>query len=318
MGSASKRYSLCTIEHYSVNHIPSIFASTPFKFVIEDDTFYIHQDLVSQHSKPLDRLMNGSMTEAQNGFAVLEDVDADTFIRFTQWAYRGYYSAASISTQKESSHDPCEGRPHVCGLHEESGEADPGVVLEMVEAPLIEAEYDLPAPIDTYWGLSSKKSKHSKKIFHETEVNSSQQRLKEDFIKRKYTSRQASIRIPPPVPNRKPSEDYTETLLSHVRVYVFAEKFDIHLLRRLALEELHATLATFTLHRVRTRDIIELLRYSYANTSDKEGEEMRAMLTQYIGYEMDTLIKDTSFTELLIEDGGALLANFLEMVGKRI
>ena len=108
--------------------------------------------------------------------------------------------------------------------------------------------------------------------------------------------------------------------LSHAQLYVFAEKYDVQPLKAYALEELHATLAIYTLYLVRTGDIIALLRYVYRNTGQSNGgkEKLRKMLTAYIGYEMDTLMKDEDFRDLMIEDGGPLLGDFLTMVGERI
>ena len=40
-------------------------------------------------------MIHGSMVEAKQGFATLEDVDLDTFLRFVQWLYHGYYDAAN-------------------------------------------------------------------------------------------------------------------------------------------------------------------------------------------------------------------------------
>ena len=55
---------------------------------------------MSKYSKPLDRMMNGSMEEAQKGFAVLEDVEEGTFTRFSRWLYTGNYEAAKFSIVK--------------------------------------------------------------------------------------------------------------------------------------------------------------------------------------------------------------------------
>jgi hypothetical protein len=108
--------------------------------------------------------------------------------------------------------------------------------------------------------------------------------------------------------------------LSHARLYVFAEKYDIQRLKTLALEELHRTLAVYNLHRRRTGDIIALLRYVYANTivSARGGEDLRTLLKDYVGCEMNTLIKDEEFSELMLDDGGALLRDFMKLVVKRL
>ena len=37
------------------------------------------------------------MSEAEEGFAKLNDVDEGTFVRFSQWACKGYYPAANFT-----------------------------------------------------------------------------------------------------------------------------------------------------------------------------------------------------------------------------
>jgi hypothetical protein len=79
--------------------VPSRFDSEPFKFIVNGKTAYIHKALVARVSKPLDRLMNGHMSEAQLGEAELKEVDEETFARFCQWLYAGAYSAAAFSNR---------------------------------------------------------------------------------------------------------------------------------------------------------------------------------------------------------------------------
>jgi hypothetical protein len=91
-------------------------------------------------------------------------------------------------------------------------------------------------------------------------------------------------------------------------------------LKSLALEELHNTLAIYTLYRRRTGDIVALLRYVYANTGviTRGGDDLRTLLRDYIGYEMGVLMKDKEFQDLMLEDGGPLLRDFMKMVAKRV
>ena len=79
----------------------SVWKSTPFEFVVEGTTFYVHADLVSRYSKPLDRLMKGGMSEAQKGVAVLQEVGQDTFARFVEWAYQGHYTSGEVIYRPE-------------------------------------------------------------------------------------------------------------------------------------------------------------------------------------------------------------------------
>ena len=250
------------------------------------------------------------MAEAQKGFATLDDVDTGTFVRFIEWAHRGYYTAAEFTTVEYES--PC-----------------PSVSPNDTQAiPAAQAGFDfeesLP-PVLVSWPQSvpsyerGKKSKRFKRASLDTAPKTKEE-LKEAFISRRYTLRLGASENPPPRPNQCPEEDYTDVFLSHVQLYVFADKYDIEKLKVLALEELHATLAIYTLHLARTGDIVTLLRYVYRNTGQSDGseEDLRQMLKTYIGYEMDTLINDGDFRDLMIEDGGPLLGDFITMVGRRI
>lgn len=314
----------------------SVYGSAPFKFVVDGNPYYIHADLVSQHSYPLDRMINGQMAEARKGFAVLEDVDEGTFKRFLEWAYKGYYKAADFEDDRRKSPPPVPSNKEEAEMTEWPEHApepvpddipvaeEPAVEEPAVEEPTLEEMYAEEPPAEEppveeppaeecfeepAWNWS-KKTKTAK-TSHE---------LKLSFLRREYTVRREVISIPPARANRVKFENYTEVFLSHARLYVFAEKYDIQALKTLALEELHNTLKIYTLHRRRTGDIISLLRYSYANTGmpARGGEDLRMLLRDYIGYEMKVLMMDEEFKDLMVEDGGALLADFMQMVAKQI
>lgn len=96
----------------------SIIASPPFRFLVGPDRklFTIHTALVIHHSKPLGALLNGPMLEAKEKCALLEDIDDDTFVRFSQYAYTGDYIAAdpeillhssAIATTHHALNDAC-------------------------------------------------------------------------------------------------------------------------------------------------------------------------------------------------------------------
>ena len=306
MTDLDRRYEVFTVK---LNRIPnassSVYASVPFKFIVDGEPLYIHADLVSLHSKPLDRMMNGTMTEAREGFATLEDVDEGTFVRFIEWAHKGYYTAANFSTAISSP-------PAPTSQGVEEAVPTPQEYVLGLESPI----HEEPAP--------SKKGKKGKKVvsnpwgFQEVHDNLGVKgALKEAFDSRTYTIRRG---FPSPRPNKNSKEDYTDVFLSHAQLYVFAEKYDIQSLKTLALEELHATLVVYTLYDVRTGDIIELLRYVYANTcKPQEGvDDMRSLIFQYVGYEMDALMEAAEFEELIIESGGDLLRDFMRAVSTRI
>ena len=254
------------------------------------------------------------MVEAQEGFAALEDVDEATFIRFIEWAHKGYYTAAEFVQEREDE---------VVTTAQETRSVSQGgdEVAPVPETP----QYFAQAVAESFevdsWSQPYKKGKKSKR---EDEWGVPPQgrkmELKEAFISRKYTVRQTHLIVPSPRPNQNLKEDYTQVFLSHVRLYVFADKYDIQRLKVLALEELHATLAVYNLYHKRTGDIIALLRYVSGNICEREqsNEGMRKLMKQYVGCEMDTLVGDEEFKDLLIEDGGPLLGDFMMMVRRMI
>lgn len=77
----------------SIDQLYRAFASKPFTFIVQGTSLYVHSALVSECSKPLDRMINGDLSEAKQGFAVLEDVDRATFVRFIRWIYTRDYPA---------------------------------------------------------------------------------------------------------------------------------------------------------------------------------------------------------------------------------
>ena len=318
MSTSARRYNILpSFNGITAHYRISIYTSAPFKFIIDGNHLYIHAELVSRHSKPLDRMINGYMSEAQKGFAIIKDVDEGTFVRFIQWAYKGYYEAGEFQIDL----------PRADSGSLEGQEVEERYLEELVPAAEVPYPEDLavevPYPEEVAAGESVEAAPDE--VFYTDSGASSPPRrgrraLKESFIRRKPTVPRETLSSCPPRPNQAPNEDYTEVFLSHARVYVFAEKYDIQSLKALALDELHGTLENFDLYAERTGDIIALIRYVYANTGEPvDGvEDMRTVLKHYLGFEMHTLMKDKEFGELMIEDGGALLGDFMRMVQQRI
>ncbi len=62
----------------------------------------IHASLVAEQSPALRSLLSGCMEEAQTGTVIWEEVDENTFARFTQFMYTGDYSPPSHDTIEDS------------------------------------------------------------------------------------------------------------------------------------------------------------------------------------------------------------------------
>lgn len=257
-------------------------------------------------------MINVQMAEVKNGFAVLEDVDQGTLERFIEWAYTGYYTAGRCIVDAS---DPSATAPSNQEKHEATQSAQQVPLWNLNPRPTAaESTRGLGSPADKEdsWGFSRKSKKTNKA--------KTSRKLNEAFPHREYMVRREVISLPPTRANGGVNEDYTEVFLSHARMYVFADKYFIQDLKTLALEELHQTLASFNLYPERTGDIVALLRYVYLNTSPptNDGENLQTLLRDYVEYKMSALMKDEEFKDLLIEDGGPLLRDFITMVAKRI
>ena len=235
-------------------------------------------------------MINGHLSEAKQGFAILDDVDEGTFVRFIRWAYSKNYPAPE-HTWAEPGGDFPEGSKTEAAQKEGSITDD---------------------PLDD-WGTSVKNKKKKKK----KSASALSSSLKESFISG-YECWSSDPMIGPRS-NRHPQEDYTQVLLSHARLYVFAEKYDIQPLKKLSHQKLQHTLSIYTLYPERVGDITTLLKYVYANTAETiDGtEDIRTMLAHYVGTEMDTLIKYGDIKELML-DHGELLGDFLKMFALHI
>ena len=122
-----------------------------------------------------------------------------------------------------------------------------------------------------------------------------------------------------PRPNIEEFEDYSEVFLSHARLYVFGDTYDIEPLRKLALHKLQRTLVAFNLHNERVGDIVRLLGYSYSHTVDRPGsqDKLRSLVVHYSASLIEKLSGNEEFDSLL-EGNGALGRDIISKVLERL
>lgn len=244
----------------------------------------------------------------------MEDVDLATFIRFLEWTYNGCYTTPTPKDESSPSDmAPAEDNSDQRDIFGSSiglGSKKKKKHMEKTgwgsfgfDQPTVKSDFSIGGPA------------------YSTSRPTSRDSLRQAFIDRSYTGLQSALPVPTAQKTENENESYQDAFLCHAQLYVFAEEKDIQKLKTLALENLHETLKHFTLDGKRTGDIVSLLRYVYNNTQPPEStktEPLRALLTDYIGFEMDTLMKDQDFNALMMEDGGPLLSDFVEMVMRRI
>lgn len=304
----------------------SYFTSAPFKFAAEGEEFFVHPGLISRLSKPLGSLIeNPFRSEKKWDYNNLpKDVSAATFDRFLEWAYQGYY------TEPSPTIDPKIGRE----IEAKTGNAPRPTTSEDTGPEMPAVEEETPQPPAEDWGLGGYKTQ--KKI------------RKEKARKSLWDAEEIAVHPPEPAPTQRADlrkafcsftlptpprandqtsprknldagEDYTNVFHCHAELYVFAVQNEIEELRTLALNRIHSVLARFKLHKERTGDIIALLGYSYSKTKspDSGKEPLRDLLTQYVAFEMDKLMLDKGFEDL-IRDNSDILSDYMSSVLKRI
>ena len=144
----------------------------------------------------------------------------------------------------------------------------------------------------------------------------SKENLKEAFLKLKFDDLGGCVgpRLPKPNQDR---EDFTNVFLSHACVYSFAEKYDIQALKCFALGRLHETLCKFTLWPECVPSVTALVTYVYSNTPATQKEPMRELLKKYVATELENLVSDPSFHEL-VAGNDDISRDFWLLVGKRL
>lgn len=290
------------------------------------------------------------MSEAKEGCAWLEDVDQHTFVRFSQYAYTGDYLPAEPeilldSSMIETTHSvpgnatstpdqdhnsqvlpPTPNDYETSELHNETIVSEPDPPLAGFE-PVMELRI-------TRFPKQSKKGKKKTGLYSygeqqkeeayaydsealEREVpQSKKSKLWEGFNDRVYVRPQPDFQ---PRRNRESCEDYTEVFLSHARLYVFAETYDIGPLKLLSIHKLQRTLTSFTLYRRRIGDIVDLMRYTYLNTADlsESADSLRVLVIHYAACFVEELAQSAQFQSLL-EEVGQLARDLVGQMLKRL
>jgi hypothetical protein len=285
----------------------SFISSHPFRFLIGPDkkAFYVHPELVVQHSSALAALVSGQMAEAKESCAFLEDVDEDTFVRFVEYMYTNDYPVPNPVIVQMASDSTFE--------NGQDGIEETAAVDEPQPTPIHEDDW------------SSKKDKKKKKAsmgnpWHKEEVSMQEDAIPMDYSS-EYTQREckkdrlwseftkkAHVRHHKPWEprqNKECCEDYTQVFLCHARLYVVSDRYCIEPLQQLTLQKLRLTLSRFILFNERVSDIIELVQYTYAHTMEHEEgiDKLRSLVMDYVICQMEAIVKDKNFVTMLQEPG---------------
>lgn len=248
--------------------------------------FTIHSALVAHQSPALNTLVNGELREARDGHAIWESVDEQTFVRFSQFAYTGDYDDAEPNLKLPQDLTDIE-----------RDDSD----LQAAGSSRDRENTYTPPEYGEYWAASKKKRFKKAQVFWEPPEEppsspvSKREHLWDGFKRRSYLDSSPNSSVPAPTHNEA-YLDYTEVFLSHSRLYVFAECYGIPGLIKLSLHKLHRTLVSFSLHEERLDDIVELLRYCYA---DAVPDQLRELVVPYAACNVEKLWNSEEFRKLL-------------------
>ncbi|KAG6268436.1 hypothetical protein E4U22_004546 [Claviceps purpurea] len=235
----------------------SFMSSKPFEFLVgpEKKVYTIHSGLAARLSPVLDRLVNGDMEEAKKGFVEWKHVDEQTFIRFRQYAYMKTYEYPSFRPEP-----PADSR---------SGALRHDTKTQHRNTAQSEAVND------------SKTPQLGKKLW---EYFEDQLSISEPYM----AMQQAS-------PLGEGQSNEAELLLSHARLYVFADCYGITPLMRLSLCTLHHVLMKVLESNDLTDMVVELLEYCYENDTP---HALRDLVVEYVVCQVEYLWLDPAFQDI--------------------
>lgn len=96
------------------------------------------------------------------------------------------------------------------------------------------------------------------------------------------------------------SEDYSPVFLSHVKMYIFADKYNIILMQSLSLQKQHTAFCSLDSYKTCASAIVKVLHYSYEHTTPTETEPLRKLLSRHMAYEIDSMLKNADFRSMLV------------------
>jgi hypothetical protein len=265
---------------------------------------------VSRHSPVLHALMHSQMKDSQENRTRLSNVDWDTFTRFAEFIYGGDYNA-----------------PKVCVV---LGDAEVEKPRAEIDSPKAGAGYPFGRPAQTEdpfdkaqeedaepeWlsGWTSKKKRLTRGGRIPIQKQLPPLATLADFL----LPANNSLFFPKIGDTKSRNDalmcDFTEAFC-HVRLYAFAEHYQVKSLKNLALRKLHKALMDTIFHSLRVSELVQLLKLAYQSTPDLSPREepLRDLLTYYVAWNFEALapMKDL---QSLLEAGGTSVNDICQKV----
>lgn len=316
--------------------VPRFIHSRIFEFVVghEKMSFKIHSSVIAEQSEILNNLINGAMIEAQVGRVVWEDLNVNTFVRFIQFAYLGDYPAPASRPMTKPTQFAAPATP-LFTFFSSNPPTIPAPTIPSnpptIPAPTISSN---PPAINTL--TSPLDSSRMRRTSLDDLIQLSKTKQENTPTKTKGERSFRDMDYPARIPATKflkscrprfnqPSEDFTPVFIAHAELYVFAEKYQISILKQNTLHKLHKTLAIYRINPDDISAIIELIRYTFSdeNTLELENhvDDLRELVTAYVNSEIKIIGNCEQFL-VLLEEGGAFVKkvwlNVMKNMSKKV
>lgn len=254
----------------------------------------------------------------------MKDVDEGTFVRFLEYLNTDGYTAAKhavvvppvVETEEDQKTDTTQGK--ASSNKEDIVQDDVEVPPQDTKASSTGFRQRFPTN-DSPLELTAQKKDHMYDPFVAAPYTSpaQDQDLWTTFLTRTWPNQPTYG--PACRANEGPDKDYSEVFLSHAKVYVSADKYNIEALRSLALRNLHKIFSIFTLHPESVANIATLFQYVYQHTLEREIEidPLLELVVNYVACKVEKLVSDEVFKGVLREENSASI-DVMKMLLQRL
>jgi hypothetical protein len=308
-----------TVPAISATNLISIFSGDTFDFEVDGARFRLHRSLVARVSEPLESLMEGGMQETQQGSGPMSDIDKETFARFAEFIYSGDYNPAPPVQPPEA---PCHGNDEA-GMEEQV--AASSAINELPQPSVYQG-----SDADDYYGgmgrgYKKKSWKRKKSYGYDLFSELGPKPLSASTTPQKLPGPTKDVVTEHPFPTSSmflpPSDsnlDHLPIFMSHAKLYVFADRWIVTDLQRLAARRLDEALSMFEYSSTSPTDIATLIKYAYDHTPPRKDKPdiLRRMVTVLAANNIHALRQSTHFGELQCE-GGDFPKDLMEQVCAR-
>ena len=304
----------------------AVFTKPVFTFIVgrEAKEYQVHGGLVGKHSSVLDTMMNnGAMKESLTNICTLVDVEPEVFDLFVQWVYRGWYwtgepvdltydvkAYEDIIDALTDNHTPyhciscglrCPSRamrgnfPYCNGDPFSAQRCEGKRKGERLRCPMCSKKYDV-GRLDKATAhdfCSDCCHKHNiSPLIPQPILHSHWRRFLTPLF---HTYNAAVGDLEGYADHVLPKDPPSDDLLAHIKLYVFADRYQIKPLLDLCLFKLHRDMQYHRLNAIKVTDLVVYI-FEYTTTMQVEyRNQMEDLVASFCACHSDRLIENEYF-----------------------